>query len=112
MSFKSQEENEHSFNVDTDDSNFVITQDVKAYIEYAKESRDAYEQNGGGDRYRSFAIIPDIVAIDILTKYKIDINASDFMSDKQQVDKLKKIIISEYPDLLTHGQTRRQQKRG
>ena len=34
------------------------------------------------------------------------------MSDKQQVDKLKKIIISEYPDLLTYGHSRRQQQRG
>ena len=58
--------------------------------------------------YMSFAVIPDIVAIDILTKYKIDINAQDFMGDKQLVARLKKIIISEYPDLLTHGQTRRQ----
>jgi len=111
-SFKSQDHNQHSFDVNTNRTNFSLSQDISAYTDYAKESRDSYEYFGGGNRYRSFAVIPDIVAIDILTKYKIDINASDFMSDKQQVERLKKIIISEYPALLTYGNTRRKQKRG
>jgi|TARA_R110000822_G_scaffold231204_1_gene363220 hypothetical protein len=107
MAFKSQDNNKHSFSVNTDQNRFALSQDISAYRTYAKESRDSYEQNNGGKSYRSFAVIPDIVAIDILTKYQIDINASDFMSDKQQVTKLKKIIISDYPDLLTHGHSRR-----
>mgnify|MGYP000330086192 FL=1 len=107
MSFKSQEDNKHSFNVSADKNNFSLSQDVSAYREYAKESRDIYDASGAASHYRSFAVIPDIVAIDILTKYNIDINAQEFMGDKQLVNKLKKIIISEYPDLLTHGQSRR-----
>tara|TARA_B110000908_G_scaffold6631_1_gene8336 strand:- start:52 stop:375 length:324 start_codon:yes stop_codon:yes gene_type:complete len=107
MAFKSQDNNKHSFSVKTDQNRFSLSQDTSAYIDYAKESRDSYEQNNGGKNYRSFAIIPDIVAIDILTKYKIDINASDFMGDQQKVNKLKQIIISEYPALLTHGHSRR-----
>jgi len=107
MSFKSQEDNKHSFNVVTDKKNFTLSQDVSAYRDYAKESRDTYAASGPASHYRSFAVIPDIVAIDILTKHKIDINAQDFMGDKQLVARLKKIIISEYPDLLTHGQSRR-----
>ena len=83
-----------------DQSRFSLNQDISAYREYAKESRDLYERKSeAGSKYRSFAIIPDIVAIDI--------HATDFMSDKQQVNKLKSIIISEYPDLLTHGHSRR-----
>jgi len=107
MGFKSQEDNKHSFNVETDLSNFSLSQDVSAYRDYAKESRDIYDASGAASHYRSFAVIPDIVAIDILTNHKIDINAQDFMSDKPLVARLKKIIISEYPDLLTHGQSRR-----
>jgi len=107
MKYRSQDDNKHSFDVVTDQSQFVLSQDINAYREYAKESRDLYEVAKAKSHYRSFAIIPDIVAIDILTKYQIDINASDFMGDKAQVNKLKKIIISEYPDLLTHGQSRR-----
>ena len=107
MKYRSQDDNKHSFDVATDQSKFVLSQDINAYREYAKESRDLYEVAKSKSHYRSFAIIPDIVAIDILTKYQIDINASDFMGDKVLVNKLKKIIISEYPDLLTHGQSRR-----
>lgn len=108
MAFKSQDNNKHSFNVNMDQSRFSLNQDISAYREYAKESRDLYgRKSEAGSKYRSFAIIPDIVAIDILTKYQIDIHATDFMSDKQQVNKLKSIIISEYPDLLTHGHSRR-----
>lgn len=108
MAFKSQGDNKHSFNVTTNQSRFVLDQDISAYRKYAKESRDLYEnKSAAGKHYRSFAIIPDIVAIDILTKYKIDIHAPDFMHDQQKVNKLKKIIIAEYPDLLTHGHSRR-----
>ena len=107
MKYRSQDDNKHSFDVVTDQSQFVLSQDINAYREYAKESRDLYEVAKSKSHYRSFAIIPDIVAIDILTKYQIDINASDFMGDKVLVNKLKKIIIAEYPDLLTHGQSRR-----
>ena len=104
MGIKSQEDNKHSFDVATDDKTFLLSQDVSAYRDYAKESRDIYDASGTASHYRSFAVI---VAIDIYTKYKIDINAQEFMGDKQLVAKLKKIIISEYPDLLTHGQSRR-----
>jgi hypothetical protein len=110
MSFKSQDTNNNSFDVATDEDRFLLSQDINAYRQYAKESRDLYEVAKKKSHYRSFAIIPDIVAIDILTKYQIDINASDFMGDKALVAKLKRIIISEYPDLLTHGHSRRQQK--
>tara|TARA_R110000737_G_scaffold86001_1_gene118519 strand:- start:700 stop:1035 length:336 start_codon:yes stop_codon:yes gene_type:complete len=110
MSFKSQDTNNNSFDVTTEGSRFTLSQDINAYRQYAKESRDLYEVAKKKSHYRSFAIIPDIVAIDILTKYQIDINASDFMSDKALVARLKRIIISEYPDLLTHGHSRRQQK--
>ena len=108
MAFKSQGNNKHSFNVTTDQSRFTLDQDIIAYRQYAKDSRDLYENKSeAGNKYRSFAIIPDIVAIDILTKYRIDIHAADFMGDQQKVNKLKQIIISEYPDLLTHGHSRR-----
>jgi hypothetical protein len=83
MGFKSQEDNKHSFDVATDQNTFLLSQDVSAYRDYAKESRDIYDASGTASHYRSFAVIPDIVAIDIYTKYKIDINAQDFMGDKQ-----------------------------
>lgn len=99
--FHSQDYNIHSFKVTTDDSNFQLSQNVEAYREYAKEQRLLDEGAKATRQYRSFAIIPDIVAIDILTKHGIDIHAPDFMHHPELVRKFKQIIHSEYPLLLT-----------
>lgn len=99
--FLSQDYNIHSFKVKTDVENFKLEQNVEAYREYAKEQRLLDESAKATRQYRSFAIIPDIVAIDILTKYGIDIHAPDFMHQPELVKKFKNIVMSEYPDLLT-----------
>ena len=61
------------------------------------------KQNFDKTTMRSFAIIPDIVAIDIYTKYGIDVHADDFIKHPAAVNKLKRIIKQEYPKLLTGG---------
>ena len=99
--FLSQDYNIHSFTVRTDQENFRLDQDVEHYKEYAKEQRLKDEHARSTRNYRSFAIIPDIVAIDILTKYGIDVHAPDFMHQPELVRKFKQIVISEYPALLT-----------
>jgi len=80
-----------------DDRGLVLEQDATAYLDYAQESRKA-----GVDRkanYRSFAIIPDIVAVDIFTKFGIDINNPE--NTQVELNKFKKIIKDHYPLLLT-----------
>ena len=99
--FKSQDNNPNSFGVKLDSENFLLSQDVSAYREYAAQQRLADESAPATRQYRSFAIIPDIVAIDVLTKYGIDIHAPEFMHDAEAVKKFKRIIVSEYPALLT-----------
>lgn len=100
--FKSQDYNVHSFTVKLDQQNFRLDQDVASYKDYAQRQRAMDgEVNPLRKRYRSFAIIPDIVAIDILTKYGINIHAPEFMQDLEQYNRFKKIIQTEYPDLLT-----------
>jgi len=101
MQYKSQEYNPYSFNVKESDKDFRLEQDIQAYKDFAAESREANDYFGGGKKYRSFAIIPDIVAIDILTKYGIDIHANEFMSNPALIRKVKNIIRTEYPALLT-----------
>ena len=59
--------------------------------------------SNGNTTMKSFAIIPDIVAIDIYTKYNIDVHSADFIKYPAQVEKLKRIIREEYPKLLTGG---------
>jgi hypothetical protein len=101
MGFLSQDDNKNSFKVSTDTNNFQLEQDVSAYRDYAKESRDADELVSSKRQYRSFAIIPDVVAIDILTKYHLDVHSPELMSDPAQMRRLKHIIMTDYPLLLT-----------
>jgi len=101
MGFLSQEGNKNSFLVKTDEKDFKLEQDVGAYKEYAAQQRELDSFSRDGRTYRSFAIIPDIVAIDILTKHGLDVHAADFMSDPAQLRKLRQIIDSDYPLLKT-----------
>ena len=101
MQYKSQDFNPYSFTVKEDIKDFRLEQDIQAYKDFAAESREANEYFGGGKKYRSFAIIPDIVAIDILTKYGIDIHSDHFMSTPSLIKRVKEIIKTEYPALLT-----------
>ena len=101
MSFKSQDNNASSFVVNTNEADFRLEQNIEAYKDYAEHSRQQDEISHNGRSYRSFAIIPDIVAIDILTKYGLDIHADDFMSDPAKLRKLKQIIMTDFPLLQT-----------
>jgi len=101
MGFKSQDGNQNSFTVSTDEKNFKLDQDVGAYKEYAAAQRELDTISLGSRAYRSFAVIPDIVAIDILTKYGLDLHAPEFMDNPANLRKLKHIIITDYPLLQT-----------
>jgi hypothetical protein len=101
MGFRSQENNLNSFIVKTDEQNYQLEQDIQAYKDYAASQREQDTFSNNGRTYRSFAIIPDIVAIDILTKYGMDIHSPEFMHDPAQLRKLKQIIESDYPLLKT-----------
>ena len=101
MGFLSQDGNKNSFQVKTDEENFQLVQDVSAYKDYAAQQRELDSISHSGRQYRSFAIIPDIVAIDILTKYGIDVHSPNFMSDPAAMRRLKQIIDSDYPALKT-----------
>lgn len=103
MSFKSQDFNPWSFDVKLrdDSSNFQLEQDISNYKRYAEESRKLDEISPSKRQYRSFCIIPDIVAVDILLKYGIDVHAPEFMSDDALKKRVKQIMVSEYPQLLT-----------
>jgi len=101
MEYLSQDYNLNSFTVKENATDFRLEQDVSAYKDYAEKQRQLDEISRNGRSYRSFAIIPDVVAIDILTKYGLDIHAPEFMSDPSQLRKLKGIIDSDYPLLKT-----------
>ncbi len=91
-------------NID-DKNRITVAQDVQGYIDYARQSRRDQER-GDASHYRSFAIIPDIVAIEILEKYGLNLHESEFLTNKADVNRLKRIIKSEYPELLTSNVSR------
>jgi len=101
MGFLSQEDNINSFVVKDDDKDYRLEQNVQAYKDYAAQQRELDSISRNGRTYRSFAIIPDIVAIDILTKYGLDVHGAEFMSDPASLRKLKQIIETDYPLLKT-----------
>jgi hypothetical protein len=101
MGFLSQENNAKSFVVKTDEKDFRLEQNVQDYKDYAAEQRQLDSLVSNGRTYRSFAIIPDIVAIDMLTKHGLDVHAPEFMSDPTNLRKLKQVIESDYPLLKT-----------
>jgi hypothetical protein len=87
--------------VRSSESKFEISQDVSEYVKFAKESRSEQARRGDASHYRSFAIIPDIVALEILTNHGLNLHEGEFMSNPADVSRIKRIIKSEYPYLLT-----------
>jgi hypothetical protein len=86
---------------DLQSAEWEAKQDITQYKEHAKNERDRQDYFGltkGG--YRKMATIPDIVAIEILQKYKLDLHDPMFMSNPANLTKLKKILITEYRDLV------------
>jgi hypothetical protein len=101
MGFLSQDNNKNSFTVKTNETDFKLEQDVQAYKDYAAQQRLLDEESHSARQYRSYAILPDIVCIDILTKYGMDIHSPDFMNHPANLTKLRKIIDQDYPMLKT-----------
>ena len=50
--------------------------------------------------FRKMATIPDIVAIQIMENHQLNVHDQTFMSDPNNLKKLRKILMTEYPDLL------------
>jgi len=80
-------------------SNWQVYQDEKPFLEQAKREREAGKQPDTG--YRKFATIPDIVAIEIMEKYRINIHDPDVMNDPKEMEKFKNIIRRDYKYLLS-----------
>ena len=86
------------------DGGFNASQDITDYVEAAAAMRRAEQDN---TTMRSFAIIPDIVSIDIHIKHRIDVHDDEQMQNPAVQKKLRRLIQLEYPYLLTGGITNR-----
>ncbi|MBC6414676.1 MAG: hypothetical protein GDA45_07355 [Chromatiales bacterium] len=86
--------------LDENTKEWKVYQDEKPFIEQAKLDREAVYKRDMG--YKKACTIPDIVAIDILHKYGIDIHDQTFMNDRDKVRKVLTIIKTEYPHLMSY----------
>jgi len=88
---------------DLNTNQWEAKQDITQYIDHAKLEREKQEYYGiRKDGYRKMATIPDIVALEILQNHHLDLHDPAFMQDRKNLERLKKILISEYPDLLVN----------
>jgi hypothetical protein len=94
----------NSLNGNITKDGFGASQDIEGHLQYAQEMRSSIQEN---TNVRSFAIIPDIIAIDIYSKHKIDVHSDEFLSSPEQLKRIRHIIKSEYPKLLTGGVSNR-----
>ena len=86
--------------IDHNSMDFKMYQDEKPFLEQAKLERELGQKKDVG--YKKACTIPDIVAVELLYKYGIDIHAETFMSDTDKVKKVLKIIKSDYPYLMSY----------
>jgi len=88
---------------DLQSAEWEVKQDIQQYKDQAKRDRDREQYFGRINKgYRKMATIPDIVALEILQKHKLNLHDQLFMNDKNNMKKLKTILMMEYPDLLVN----------
>jgi hypothetical protein len=101
--FRSIDEVEGSFHVRTNQKNFQLEQDITPFLEQAAKSRELQWENRHSlhkSHWRPAFTIPDIVAVDLLTKYKLDIHHPEFNKNPTNGKKLLQVIKADYPHLL------------
>ena len=77
-----------------------INQEMDPYLEQAKFDRDNNEMKNG--HVKKFATIPDLVSIEIMNKYGINIHDPLTFNDKDKMKKFKYIIQTEYKHLMAY----------
>ena len=79
---------------------WTLTQDEQPFLEQAKLDREQQSKRDIG--YKKFATIPDIVAVEIMMKYGIDIHDGDTFRDPSLMKKFYYIVKTEYPHLMSY----------
>ena len=84
------------------ESQWQIYQDEKPFIEQAKADREK-SQISTHMRHRKFATIPDIVALEVMQKYGIDIHNGEHSRCPWTMKRFKQIIMTDYPALVVNN---------
>ena len=96
-------DNKYSFDMRTKkvSGGIAVTQDVNPHLEWAKHMREVTQSSfrkKADTGFKPFCTIPDSVALDIMTKYHINIHDADCTKD--DLKKVKSIIKRDYPQLM------------
>lgn len=86
--------------ISPDDFTWEVKQDEKPFIEQAKLDREAGKKRDQG--FKKVASIPDVVAIDIMSRFGLDIHDPEFMHDHMRVKRLVYLLKTEYPHLMSY----------
>lgn len=79
---------------------YSVYQDERPFLEQAKREREMGQRKDVG--YKKACTIPDIVAVDLLFKYGIDVHSETFMANSDDVRRVMRIIKTEYPHLMSY----------
>ena len=88
------------YNGSVDNAMWKVYQDEKPFVDQAKVEREGTKSN---THHKKFATIPDIVALEVLTKYGIDIHDPDITYDRERMNRFKHIIMTEYKHLVVNN---------
>lgn len=83
-------------------SQWKMYQNEKPFLEKAKQERDSIGLRKKDIGFKKFATVPDIVAIEIKTKYGIDLHDPKTMSDKDMMAKFMLIFKQNYQHLMSY----------
>jgi len=85
------------------DHGFTLEQDVTPFLEQAKLERSISDQNANVRKsgMRKVATVPDIIALELLTKYGIDLHDETVQDDRYIMRKAVLILQRDYPHILS-----------
>jgi hypothetical protein len=86
------------YNVHGDGSGIGVTQNIAPHLEWAKTQREMSKHKRVDSGFKPYCNVPDTVALDIMTKYHINIHDGDIQPEDMR--KFKKIIQTKYPYLM------------
>jgi len=87
------------YEVHSDASGIGIVQDIEPHLEWAKAQREFGKKNKRIDSgFKPFCNVPDTIALDIMTKYRINIHDKNIQPEEMR--KFKHIMKFKYPHLM------------
>jgi|15BtaG_2_1085339.scaffolds.fasta_scaffold02734_6 hypothetical protein len=90
------------YHVHADASGIRVEQDIAPHLEWAKMQREMNRSNRFSRKadtgFKPFCNVPDTVALDIMTKYHINVHDKNIQPEEMR--KFKSIMKTKYPHLM------------